>query len=82
MSSVSKTTRQHIEKSIYKFSRKFSLSKKKSLIIDVGSNDGIALIALRRIGFKKILGIEPAKNLCVLSKKKGLKVIEIPYFFN
>ena len=75
MSSVSKTTRQHIEKSIYKFSRKFSLSKKKSLIIDVGSNDGIALIALRRIGFKKILGIEPAKNLCALSKKKGLKVI-------
>ena len=75
MSSVSKTTRLHIEKSIYKFSKKFFLSKRNSVIVDVGSNDGIALVALRKIGFKKILGIEPAKNLSLLSKKKGLKVI-------
>jgi SAM-dependent methyltransferase len=75
MSSVSMTTQKHISKSVKKFSKKFFLSKKDSCIIDVGSNDGLALIELKKIGFKKVIGIEPAKNLMLISKKKGLNVI-------
>lgn len=75
MSSVAITTQKHVSKAIIKFSKKFSLSKKKSYIVDVGSNDGIALLELKKLGFKKVLGIEPAKNLAVIAKKKDLNVI-------
>jgi hypothetical protein len=46
---------------------------KKSYIIDVGSNDGVALEPFKNLRFKNILGIEPAKNLAKLSKKNKIK---------
>ena len=49
------------------------LIKKKSYIIDVGSNDGVALKPFLDLGFKKLLGIEPAKNLSKLSNKNNIK---------
>ena len=45
---------------------------KKSYIIDIGSNDGVAL-NLFRFRFKKVLGIEPAKNLAKLANKNKIK---------
>ncbi len=71
-SSTSKVFREHFEKSAKKYIKEFKL-KKKSYIIDVGSNDGIALLPFKNLGFKNILGIEPAKNLAKLSNKKGIK---------
>ena len=47
--------------------------KKKSYIIDIGSNDGIALKPFKSLGFKNILGIEPAKNLAKLANKNKIK---------
>ena len=49
------------------------MNKKKSYIIDVGSNDGVALKPFKDLGFKNILGIEPAKNLAKLSNKNKIK---------
>ena len=49
------------------------MNKKKSYIIDVGSNDGVALKPFLDRGFKKILGIEPAKNLAKLANKNKVK---------
>ena len=49
------------------------MKKNKSYIIDVGSNDGIALKPFKDLGFKKLLGIEPAKNLAKISKKQKIK---------
>ena len=49
------------------------LNKKKSYIIDIGSNDGVALKPFLDLGFKKILGIEPAKNLAKLANKNKIK---------
>ena len=73
LSSTSKTFREHFEIAAKKYIKEFKLSPKKSYIIDVGSNDGIALKPFKDLKFKKILGIEPAKNLAKLANKEKIK---------
>ncbi len=72
-SSTSKVFREHFNKAAKKYIKEFKLSSKKSYIIDVGSNDGIALKPFKDLGFKKLLGIEPAKNLAKLANKNNIK---------
>ena len=74
-SSTSKSFRKHFEVSAKKYIREFRLSSKRSYIIDVGSNDGVALKPFKDRGFKKILGIEPAKNLAKLANKNNIKTV-------
>ena len=72
-SSTSKVFRNHFVDAAKKYSKELKLSKKKSYIIDIGSNDGVALKPFLDLGFKKILGIEPAKNLAKLANKNKIK---------
>ena len=72
-SSTSKVFRKHFEDAAKKYSRELNLSKKNSYIIDIGSNDGVALKPFLTLGFKKVLGIEPAKNLSKLANKNKVK---------
>ena len=72
-SSTSKSFREHFIKAAKKYIKDFKLNKKKSYVIDVGSNDGVALRPFKELGFKKILGIEPAKNLAKLANKNKIK---------
>ena len=72
-SSTSKVFRSHFVEAAKKYSKEFKLSKNKSYIIDIGSNDGVALKPFLDMGFKKILGIEPAKNLAKLANKDKIK---------
>ena len=72
-SSTSKVFRQHFVEAAKKYSKELKLIKKKSYIIDIGSNDGVALKPFLDLGFKKVLGIEPAKNLAKLANKKKIK---------
>ncbi len=72
-SSTSKVFRNHFVEAAKKYSKVLKLNKKKSYIIDIGSNDGIALKPFLDLGFKKILGIEPAKNLAKLANKNKIK---------
>ena len=72
-SSTSKVTRDHFLNAAKKYSKQLNLNKKKSYIIDVGSNDGIALKAFLELGFKKVLGIEPAKNLAKMANRNKIK---------
>ena len=72
-SSTSKIFRDHFVKAAKKYFKELKLNKNKSYIIDVGSNDGIALKPFLNLGFKKILGIEPAKNLAKLANKNKIK---------
>tara|TARA_B100000029_G_scaffold504717_1_gene584079 strand:- start:2760 stop:5303 length:2544 start_codon:yes stop_codon:yes gene_type:complete len=74
-SSTSSSFRQHFEDSAKKYLKEFKLSPKKSYIIDIGSNDGVALKPFKEMGFKKILGVEPAKNLAKLANKSKIKTI-------
>jgi nucleoside-diphosphate-sugar epimerase len=72
-SSTSKTFRDHFIEAAKKYSKELKLNKNKSYIIDIGSNDGVALKPFLDLGFKKVLGIEPAKNLARLANKNKIK---------
>ncbi len=72
-SSTSQSFRMHFESAAKKYIKDFKLSKKKSYIIDIGSNDGVALKPFKDLGFKKIQGVEPAKNLAKLANKNKIK---------
>jgi nucleoside-diphosphate-sugar epimerase/quercetin dioxygenase-like cupin family protein len=76
-SSTSKSFREHFSKAAKEYVNEFKLKPKKSYIIDVGSNDGVALKPFRDLGFQKILGIEPAKNLAKLSNKNKIRTLNI-----
>ena len=72
-SSTSRIFRSHFIDAAKKYSKELRLSKKNSYIIDVGSNDGVALKPFLDLGYKKVLGIEPAKNLAKLANKNKIK---------
>ena len=72
-SSTSNVFREHFIKAAKKYYKELKLNKKKSYIIDIGSNDGVALKPFINLGFKKVLGIEPAKNLAKLANKNKIK---------
>ena len=72
-SSTTQSFREHFEKAAKKYIKEFKLNPKKSYIIDVGSNDGVALKPFKDLKFKKIIGVEPAKNLAVLANKNKIK---------
>ncbi len=76
-SSTSKIFRKHFINSAKKYCRDLKLNKKNSYIIDIGSNDGIALKPFLDMGFKKVIGIEPAKNLAKLANKKKIKTLNM-----
>jgi len=72
-SSTSELFRNHFIKAAKKYIKELKLNKKKSLIIDIGSNDGIALKPFLNLGYKNILGVEPAKNLAKMANKNKIK---------
>ena len=72
-SSTSKVFREHFVQAAIKYSETLKLNKNKSYIIDIGSNDGVALKPFLELGFKKLLGIEPAKNLAKIANKNKIK---------
>ena len=73
LSSTSKTFREHFEKAAKKYIKEFKLKSNKSYVIDIGSNDGVALKPFKDLKFKNILGIEPAKNLAKKANKEKIK---------
>jgi hypothetical protein len=75
LSSTGKSFTNHFLDAAKLYVKEFSLNKKTSCIIDIGSNDGIALKPFKDLGFPNILGIEPAKNLAQLANKSGIRTI-------
>ena len=72
LSSTSSIFVDHFKKAADKYIKKFKL-KSNSCIIDIGSNDGIALKPFLDKGFNNVIGIEPAQNIAILARKKELK---------
>jgi hypothetical protein len=72
-SSTSTSFRNHFIEASKKYVKEFKLKSKSSYIIDIGSNDGVALKPFKELGFKNILGVEPAKNLSKLANKNKIK---------
>ena len=53
--------------------KKFSLTN-ASFVVDIGSNDGILLLPYLKKGIK-VLGIEPAKHIAEIARKKGITTV-------
>lgn len=79
VSSTSKVFIKHFEQFAKKVYKKLNLNK-DSLVIDIGSNDGILLKPFKKLG-TKVLGIEPAENIAKLAKKEGIDTVS-EYFSN
>lgn len=48
---------------------------KDALIVDIGSNDGTLLYEFKKLGFDKLVGVEPSAELCVNSVQPGVDAI-------
>jgi len=78
VSSTSKVFVDHFKKMAEHILPRF-LAGKRSLVIDIGSNDGILLKPFRDLG-AKVLGIEPAVHIAKIAEKQGIETI--PEFFS
>ena len=73
VSSTSKTFRIHFTKMAEDISKDFNLNE-DSLVVDVGSNDGILLKGFQKCGVQTI-GVEPATNIAEIAQKNGVETI-------
>lgn len=60
--------------------RQLTKVQKNSLVLEVGSNDGSFLKALREAGYQKLIGLEPAHDAQTAAEGIGIKTISA--FFN
>jgi SAM-dependent methyltransferase len=73
VSSTTKTFREHFKNASNQYIKDYNLGS-SSFIIDIGSNDGIALKNFKENNIK-VLGIEPAKNIVDIALKNGIETI-------
>jgi SAM-dependent methyltransferase len=78
MSSTAQSFRNHFIRASETYIEKFNLDS-KSLVVDIGSNDGIFLKPLMDKGIK-VIGVEPAKNIAEIANQNGIKTLNS--FFN
>jgi len=73
VSSTAASFREHFEKAAVSYIERFNLTS-NDLVVDIGSNDGIALKPLIERDIKG-LGVEPAKNVAQIANDKGINTI-------
>lgn len=56
-------------------SERFIKDLSSDLIIELGSNDGLLLKSFQGIGCKRVLGIDPAKNIVKFANKQGVPTL-------
>lgn len=78
VSSTSQVFINHFKEFAESVYSRFNLTQ-NSLVIDIGSNDGILLKPIKKLGIR-VLGIEPASKIAYLAKKDGIDTI--PEFFS
>lgn len=77
-SSTTNTLRGHFEEYAKTVFERFKLDK-RSLVIDIGSNDGVLLLPFMKLGARAV-GFEPAENISKLALSSGTCTIN--KFFN
>jgi len=75
--SASAPLAKHFEDFGKELSKKFELTK-KDLVVEMGSNDGVLLGAIKP--YARVLGVDPASNVHAEAKKRGVDTVQD--FFN
>ncbi len=78
LSSTTETFRKHFKEMAESIAKEFNLLP-GSLVVDIGSNDGILLKNFQDLGMRTV-GVEPAENIAADANKNGIKTIAD--FFN
>lgn len=78
VSSTAASFRKHFEDTAEEYIKEFGLNS-DTLVIDIGSNDGIALKPLKEKGIP-VAGVEPAKNIAELANANGIRTLN--YYFD
>jgi len=73
VSSTAASFRKHFEAAADQYIKEFNLDQ-TSLVVDIGSNDGIFLKPLKEKGVK-VVGVEPAKNVAKIANDNGIETI-------
>lgn len=79
-SSTSDKFIKHFEDAAQKHISDLKLDK-NSLVVDIGSNDGIGLLPFKRAGIKT-LGIEPASNLAAIANDREINTLNCFFDFS
>lgn len=77
-SSTSPVFMAHFDEYAKDLIKRFRLNE-KSLVIDIGSNDGILLKPLKKTGVR-VLGVDPAETIAKRATNEGIKTL--PHFLN
>lgn len=72
LASVSNTLKTHFRNYAQEVARKYL--NKNSLVVEFGSNDGVFLVPMMKLGIKAI-GVEPATNIAKVARERGCNII-------
>ena len=75
VTSTSSTAKNYALTFFKNVTKDIDLDKTNDLIIEIASNDGTFLKPFIGGGFKKVLGVDPAKNISDLANKENVKTI-------
>ena len=73
VSSTAASFRKHFQEAAQLFAKSYKLNE-DSLVIDIGSNDGVFLKPLLEKGIN-VLGVEPAKNVAKIAEENGVPTL-------
>jgi len=73
LTSTTQTFRKHFQDMAVHVKNTLKL-KPASLVVDVGSNDGLLLKHLQKLGMRTI-GVDPAENICQIARENGVDTI-------
>jgi hypothetical protein len=79
LSGTTKTLRDHFSSEAERNIRLFKLEK-DDLVIDIGGNDGTALLEYKKRGLKNLINIESCVNIADIARNNGIRTIS--RFFN
>lgn len=74
VSGTSPKFRAHFAELANHLTSRFGLGT-KSLVLDIGSNDGTLLMAFKELGVERVLGIDPAVAVAEMAQKNGIPTI-------